>query len=97
MCPQFLANGCENCAFFGMDGDRVRVGDCTTPNFQSLLSVVDPASSWAAKWQHLSEHLCFFCFVALRSNHCPCNPQLGPGGNKSAVCPLEMAGCQSVC
>jgi Spt4/RpoE2 zinc finger len=54
-CAQFLANGCENCAFFGMDGDRVRVGDCTTPNFQSLLSVVDPASSWAAKWQHLSE------------------------------------------
>lgn len=52
---QFLGSGCENCAFFGMDGDRERVADCTTPNFQSLLSVVDPASSWTAKWQHLSE------------------------------------------
>ena len=39
----------------------MRVGDCTTPNFQSLLSVVDPASSWAAKWQHLSE--LYFDFV----------------------------------
>ena len=69
---QFLANGCENCAFFGMDGDRVRVGDCTTPNFQSLLSVVDPASSWAAKWQHLSE----FTPMALRfqASFTTCSP-----------------------
>jgi Spt4/RpoE2 zinc finger len=57
VCAQFLTSGCENCGFFGMDGDRERVADCTTPNFQSLLSVVDPASSWAAKWQHLSARL----------------------------------------
>lgn len=52
---QFLASGCENCGFFGMDGQRDRVADCTTPNFQSLLTVMDPASSWAAKWQHLNK------------------------------------------
>jgi Spt4/RpoE2 zinc finger len=86
-CPQFLANGCENCAFFGMDGDRVRVGDCTTPNFQSLLSVVDPASSWAAKWQHLSERLIsLFCFL-----HILC---FGVPSGAVRCGPRQQLGCQ---
>ncbi len=53
--PQFLTSGCENCGFFGMEGDRERVSDCTTPNFQSLLTVMDPSTSWTAKWQHLGD------------------------------------------
>ena len=52
-CSQFYESGCENCPFFGMEGERDRVADCTTPNFQSLITVMEPSSSWAAKWLHL--------------------------------------------
>eukprot|EP00958_Prasinococcus_capsulatus_P017841 scaffold2045_cov404-Prasinococcus_capsulatus_cf.AAC.34 len=30
---QFLEEGCENCAFLGIEGDRERMFDCTTTNF----------------------------------------------------------------
>ncbi|KAB2047736.1 hypothetical protein ES319_A13G067500v1 [Gossypium barbadense] len=33
-----------------MDGDNERVVDCTTPNFNGMISVMDPARSWAARW-----------------------------------------------
>ncbi|MBA0602273.1 hypothetical protein Gorai_002459, partial [Gossypium raimondii] len=47
---QFRESGCENCPFFKMDGDNERVVDCTTPNFNGMISVMDPARSWAARW-----------------------------------------------
>ncbi|KAK9805669.1 hypothetical protein WJX72_010935 [[Myrmecia] bisecta] len=52
---QFLENGCENCPFLGMEGDRERVSDCTTVNFAGMIAVVDPPASWAAKWLHCSK------------------------------------------
>ena len=56
MSVQFHEAGCDNCPFFQMEGDKERVADCTTPNFQSLITVMEPNSSWAAKWLHVSEN-----------------------------------------
>ncbi|PSC73674.1 transcription elongation factor SPT4-like protein 2-like [Micractinium conductrix] len=50
---QFYEQGCENCPFLEMEGDRERVFDCTTSEFKGMVSVVDPTSSWCAKWLHL--------------------------------------------
>mmetsp|Transcript_26601 Transcript_26601/g.67767 ORF Transcript_26601/g.67767 Transcript_26601/m.67767 type:complete len:130 (+) Transcript_26601:70-459(+) len=54
---QFLETGCENCQFLRMEEDRGRVQDYTTPNFGGLITVMDPASSWATKWLHLSKYV----------------------------------------
>ena len=31
-----------------------QVNENTTPNFHGLAAIMEPASSWAAKWRHLS-------------------------------------------
>ncbi len=54
---QFAGGGCENCGFLGMEGDKDRCLECTTVAFQGMVSVIDPASSWCAKWLHLCKFL----------------------------------------
>ena len=47
---QFYQQGCENCTFLNLEGDRERIEDCTTTEFQGMLGVVDPGGSWAARY-----------------------------------------------
>ncbi|KAJ8761942.1 hypothetical protein K2173_006544 [Erythroxylum novogranatense] len=56
---QFRESGCENCPLFKMDEDHERVADCTTPNWEQIISVMDPTRSWAldGKFVPVSEAL----------------------------------------
>ena len=50
---QFYNDGCENCVFLGMKEDNARVKECTTGNYQGLVAMMRPKTSWVAKWQGL--------------------------------------------
>ncbi len=47
---QFYQQGCENCTFLDLEGDRERIEDCTTTEFQGMLGVIDPSGSWATRY-----------------------------------------------
>ncbi|KAL4360789.1 hypothetical protein GQ457_04G021420 [Hibiscus cannabinus] len=47
--PTIRESGYENCPFFKMDEDNERVVDCTTPNFNGIISMMDLSRSWAAR------------------------------------------------
>lgn len=52
---QFATEGCDNCTFLAMEDDTEKVYDCTSVNFEGIISVVDPKTSWCAKWMRLTE------------------------------------------
>lgn len=55
VCVQFYDEGCPNCGYLQMDGDRHRVWDCTTVNFAGFLAIMKPLSSWVARHNKLSK------------------------------------------
>jgi len=40
-----------------MKNSADRVTQCTTTSFDGLIAVVDPESSWVAKWQRTSKYV----------------------------------------
>eukprot|EP00906_Rhabdomonas_costata_P018900 RCo027533 len=50
---QFQADGCENCPHLHTD----RVEEWSTLNFEGLMSLIDPRSSWVARWKKSSDLL----------------------------------------
>jgi transcription elongation factor SPT4 len=53
---QFYEEGCDNCdpSVLGMQEDAAQCKRLTTPFFDGVCGVFDPAHSWAAKWQGLN-------------------------------------------
>eukprot|EP00341_Mesodinium_pulex_P001766 CAMPEP_0116956276 /NCGR_PEP_ID=MMETSP0467-20121206/43224_1 /TAXON_ID=283647 /ORGANISM="Mesodinium pulex, Strain SPMC105" /LENGTH=102 /DNA_ID=CAMNT_0004642693 /DNA_START=21 /DNA_END=329 /DNA_ORIENTATION=+ len=47
---QFVKEGCNNCEFFGMKDDMGRVIQCTSPNFEGLIAILNPYDSWVTKY-----------------------------------------------
>ena len=47
--------GCDNCEFFQITDDRGRVVECTAAHYSGVCAVIDPKSSWTAKWLRLGK------------------------------------------
>eukprot|EP00922_Rhytidocystis_sp_ex-Travisia-forbesii_P066261 GHVS01098362.1.p1 GENE.GHVS01098362.1~~GHVS01098362.1.p1 ORF type:complete len:135 (+),score=20.77 GHVS01098362.1:167-571(+) len=50
---QFYNEGCPNCQVLQMDGDRHKVFDMTTANFQGLIALMNPERSWVGRYNKL--------------------------------------------
>ena len=52
----FRRNGCPNCEeIMQMKQSQDRVASCTTTHFDGVIAVIDPESSWVARWQRTCE------------------------------------------
>ncbi|XP_030757171.1 transcription elongation factor SPT4 [Sitophilus oryzae] len=52
---QFECEGCDNCEdFLRMKNDKDKVYDCTSTNFDGMISMMSPGDSWVAKWQRIN-------------------------------------------
>lgn len=51
----FKQNGCPNCPFLMVNHDR-NVHYTTSASFRGLIALVNPRSSWVAKWQRISNY-----------------------------------------
>jgi len=50
----FEEDGCDNCEdFMSMKGNRERVYQCTSNNYEGMIGLMQPEESWVAKWQRL--------------------------------------------
>ncbi|KAI0699801.1 transcription initiation protein spt4 [Cytidiella melzeri] len=53
----FRRIGCPNCEeLMQMKGYADRIQACTTTHFDGIISVIDPETSWVARWQRTSKY-----------------------------------------
>ena len=49
---QFRRDGCDNCEeVLSLRSSMERVTDCTSPNFDGMIGIMNPERSWVARWQ----------------------------------------------
>jgi len=54
----FNREGCPNCEeITKMRGDREKVQACTSSNFEGMIALIDPQTSWVGKWQRVSNYV----------------------------------------
>jgi transcription elongation factor SPT4 len=54
----FEDDGCDNCEeYLPMKGNRERVYECTSSNFEGMIALMHPEESWVAKWQRIARHV----------------------------------------
>ncbi|XP_019618274.1 PREDICTED: transcription elongation factor SPT4-like [Branchiostoma belcheri] len=52
---QFVFDGCDNCEpYLQLKGNKDLVYDCTSSNFDGVVSMMSPDDSWVAKWQRIN-------------------------------------------
>ncbi|XP_064389981.1 transcription elongation factor SPT4-like [Halichondria panicea] len=69
---QFLFGGCDNCdRYLRMKGNRDRVTEVTSSNFDGLVAMMSPADSWVAKWQRLSNKYVPGCYAVSVTGELP--------------------------
>ncbi|TFK64907.1 transcription initiation Spt4 [Pluteus cervinus] len=55
---EFRKTGCPNCEeLMQMKGSPDRIATCTTTYFDGVISVIDPETSWVARWQRTSKYV----------------------------------------
>ncbi|KAL8431031.1 hypothetical protein Efla_007615 [Eimeria flavescens] len=67
---QFYDEGCPNCAWLQIDGDRSRVLTCTSPNFAGFVAIIKPQGSWVARHNKLSRFPFFPPGYARQGSRC---------------------------
>ena len=60
---QFYEVGCENCPELGMKGERGRIEETTTLDFDGLISVMNHMDSWASKYLRLKKNNLPGCYA----------------------------------
>ncbi|MBW0493509.1 hypothetical protein O181_033224 [Austropuccinia psidii MF-1] len=54
---QFKGHGCPNCEdLLEMKGNTEKVLECTSGTFDGTVALMDPESSWVAKWQRINRY-----------------------------------------
>ncbi|XP_056637200.1 transcription elongation factor SPT4 [Diorhabda carinulata] len=52
---QFEDEGCDNCdEFLRIKHNTENLYDCTSTNFDGMISLMSPDDSWVAKWQRIN-------------------------------------------
>ncbi|KAI6096363.1 hypothetical protein F5141DRAFT_1191066 [Pisolithus sp. B1] len=52
----YKQSGCKNCEEI-IQGSMDRMSVCTTTYFDGIIVVIDPVSSWVARWQRTSKYV----------------------------------------
>ncbi|CAI2349085.1 unnamed protein product [Caenorhabditis sp. 36 PRJEB53466] len=50
----FVKEGCENCQELHLKGDEEKVYDCTSANYDGMISAMSNDESWVCKWQKMT-------------------------------------------
>jgi len=55
---EFYRNGCPNCEeILTLRNSQDAIQECTSQVFEGLIALIDPKTSWVAKWQRLTNYV----------------------------------------